>query len=269
MLKDINGQDNLTFYDGSIINNIDDILENLSFRYNLDELNIIGFVKFEPFIKTDNRFCNYLDHKSWYPIIKKKCEPFFLKIPFISETHFGLFSHIVAINEESEKYFTNFKNTNPRIKKYWNRKKKEQRNHEEYIQRMYIRIEKEKKELSLLKKELGRKPKRNAFLTSYLNNNLESKNFFNKLNDEKVKNQVIKDIEFRLKSIEISLRLKTNKSDLFHSFSKKDNRYEDQLNYLLSQIKNNKEKPFIKEIIEVKKDNFFHHLIKKFTTFFS
>lgn len=269
MLKDINGQENLTFYDGSIINNIDDILENLSFRYNLDELNIIGFVKFEPFIKTDNRFCNYLDHKSWYPIIKKKCEPFFLKIPFISETHFGLFSHIVAINEESEKYFTNFKKTNPRIKKYWNKKNKEQRLHEEYIQRMYIRIEKEKKETSLLKKELGRKPKRNAFLTSYLNDNLESKVFFNKLKDESLKNNVIKDIEFRLKSIEISLRLKKNKSNLFHSFSKKDNRYEDQLNRLLDQIKNIQEISFIKETVEEKKDNYFKHLINKFTMIFS
>lgn len=235
MLKDINGKTGLTFWDGDVINDIEEIKERLNYRYNLNEMNIIGFAKFNPFLDGDNRFCNHLDRNSWYPITSVSYD-LYIQLVGVNKTHLGLFSSVVAI-DDFKHLFKDIKETKPRVIKYWAKKTREK--NAMIADRIKRDIDREtlEAELNKLTTSLGNKASRKGTLTSYLKNNFTEERLFEKMEDPKWKAEIIADIDYRLKTIDVSESLKYG-SELHYLFPSINNKYKKSLTILKHKIDN-------------------------------
>jgi len=256
MLTDINGKSELTFFDGTVINNIEELFESVRYRYNLADNNIIGFVKFNSFLYSDNRFCNHLDRNSWYPITNVSHD-LYIQLIGVNKTHFGLFDTIVAVNPNNKK-IKHIKDTKPRVVKYWARKVKEKNE----IITSRIKLEKKRKNLNdsltTLISDLGTKPSRKATLTSYLKGNFKEERLFLKMKDSKWKSEIVADIQYRLKAIKTSQSIGYG-TDLYYLFPSVDNKYKSALLALKYKIEN----PTVIEIITVQKNGFIETIKNK------
>lgn len=199
MLKDINGKTDITFYNESIINNIDELFEQCRFTCDLSSAEVIGFVKFNPFLKGDNRYRNILDRNSWYPIVAVGND-LSVTILNMKPTHIGLFSNIVAVNPHNRD-FDQIKNTEPRVKKYWNKKQAEQKANEEYLIELEINLKKERERSSKVHDKLGNQPTRSGDVSAVLKKHMKEDKFFRRMKKNNNQSFLLTDISYRLELI--------------------------------------------------------------------
>lgn len=206
MLRNINGEKLPDTVYGEKLENEEDLeslFESVSYEIS-NRKKIIGFARFNPYIKGDDRFKNRLSRNHWYAITSVKGN--FIKLKNINDTHFGLFDNIIAIKGKEYK-FENLKKGVPHVDKYWKRKEAEKKEIDLYLEKLYERNRldnlehKRKKELA--KKEFGVKVKRVAILTNFINGKYNKYNFFEKLKKEPLfKRRINKDLNYRINKVE-------------------------------------------------------------------
>ena len=105
---------------------------------------------------------------------------------------------------EHKDKFNDILETNPRIKKYREKKRKEAIELEESRRESLKIMEQEDKEYKIIKKDLGYEPKKQPELNEYLRKKLKQSELFSLLiKDEKLRERVKKDLNFRIKKREI------------------------------------------------------------------
>lgn len=184
---------------------IDYLMENAVFSYSQEDLkNIIGFARFNPVLKSDQRFRNQLIRGSWYPIEKMSNEEHgFFNLVGYKKSHFSLFDQIVALPNHEDK-FEDLKLTLPKVKKYWNDKLKEYEKLKKEQEELEEKIKKENKEYKEIKNKLGRQPDKILYVNRYLRKKIKESELFKiLLLDENLRNKFKKDLDFRLKRIEL------------------------------------------------------------------
>ena len=205
MLKDINGKPIFEKRSNKQITTIDYLKDYVSYTNSAEDLEkIIGFARYNPHDNTNRNFRNKLLTGVWYPILKfdEKRHGHF-KLLGYNVSHYGLFDSIVALPEHKDK-FNDILETNPRIKKYREKKRKEAIELEESRRESLKIMEQEYKEYKIIKKDLGYEPKKQPELNEYLRKKLKQSELFSLLiKDEKLRERVKKDLNFRIKKREI------------------------------------------------------------------
>lgn len=235
MVKDINNQI-ITTAVGSV-NNINQLYDIVSTVKDLKEENIIGFAKFEPFLNHDKKFCNILCKGSWYPIVAISNDPEDLTIQLhnMEKTELSLFESIVPV-EEQNSLFDKLKNNNSTVQKYFKEKEKEIIELEKQKDSLFKEVETEEQEYERLNKLRGQKVRRQDVLSKFLKNKLTKEDLFLELKNSKLRDKVMQDINYRLKTIEIAKDIPSTKSYYF-KFKGCDSRNEIHLTTLKSEIK--------------------------------
>jgi len=237
MIKDINGNN---VVDGNL-KNIKDLYEAAILDPNLKYDDIIGFGKYKPFLKTDNRYSNQLCTGCWYPIISVcKDKALHVLIEGNHKAHIGIFQHIVSVNNNNE-LFSKITNDNPKVAKYFTKKQIEEDEQAKYSKELAFRVAEENKEKIKLNELRGEKIPRVTELTTYLRTtfkdiNLKDKaTFFQSLQSPLLREQVLKDINYRLTTIEILKNIPNSKS-YYYYFNKGDTTHEHGLRELKKNI---------------------------------
>lgn len=249
MIKDINNQSVYTA-NGKI-----EDLETLfiaSLANVEDESKIIGFAKYHPFLNTDHRFRQQLEINCWYPIMAIKKEDIFLE--GYKAAHYGLFQNLVALEAHKDKFSHLVIEDNPRVERYWNRKKEESKKYNENLEELYKKTNKEKEEFKeiktfLLEHTSGKPVKRKTIITDFIKNRVSKEELLNKIkSNDFLKEEVLNDIEYRIKRVNTLANL-----DKDHIF------YEELLSYTdkrgLNKLKEIKEEILkLSNIVENKED---------------
>lgn len=235
MLKDINGDPiPKTKNDEEIT--IDYLMELVSYTNSKEELkNTIGFARYNPISKSEHRFKNQLYRGMWYPIEKfyKKEHGVFNLVGY-NNSHFGLFDKIVALPEHKDK-FKSILSTDQRVKKYWKRKEREAIKLEEYHKKMNEKRNKEREEYQEIINEIGKPPQKITELNNYLKGKLKKSELFSLLmKDKELKEDLKKDVDYRIKKRKVLKSISRDKSYYYHFNNNFDKRY-------YSKMKNFKE----------------------------
>lgn len=234
MLKDINGNPIPKTKNNEEIT-IDYLMEYASYTTPINKMNkIIGFARYNPHDNTNHNFRNQLITGGWYPIEKfyEKAHGVFNLVGY-KNSHFSLFDKIVALPEHEDK-FKSILATNPTVKEYWARKEKEAIELEKSRQEMFAKLDKEKQEYIDISKDLGKEPPKISVLNIHLQKKSKKSELFSLLiKDEKLREEVKKDLDFRIKKVMLSKSIDPDKS-YYHVFS---NRFDKRHFSKLKKIK--------------------------------
>lgn len=235
MVRDINDQIVTTAVGN--VNNINQLYDIVSTMKDLKEKDIIGFAKFDPFLNHDKRFKNILCKGSWYPVVAVSDNPEDLTIQLhnMEDTELSLFESIVPVSGQ-EALFDKLKSDNSTVQEYFKVKEKEAIELEKQKDALFSEVETEEQEYERLNKLRGQKARRQDVLSKFLKNKLTKEDFFFELTNPKLRDKVMKDINYRLKTIEIAKDIPPTKSYYF-KFKGCDSRDEIRLNTLKAEIK--------------------------------
>lgn len=236
MLKDINGNPIFEKRSNKQITTIDYLKDYVSYTNSAKDLEkIIGFARYNPHDNTNHNFRNQLITGAWYPIEKfyEKQHGVFNLLGY-KNSHFGLFDAIVALPEHKDK-FESILSTDPRVKEYWEVKEKEKIELEESRKKLFERIDEEKKEVKEIFKKLGKEPKKQPELNEYLKKRIKQSELFSLLiENEKLRESVKKDLDYRIQKRMISKSIDRDKGYYHEFYNRFDKRY-------FSKMKNLKE----------------------------
>lgn len=265
MVKDINDQIVTTAVGN--VNNINELYDIVATIKDLKQKDIIGFAKFDPFLNHDKRFCNILCKGSWYPIVAISDNPQDLTIQLhnMEETELSLFESIVPVAGK-EVLFDKLKNDNSTVQEYFKVKEKEALELEKQKESLFSQVETEEEEYERLNKLRGQKVRRQDVLSKFLKNKLTKEELFIELTNPKMRDKVKKDIDYRLKTIEIAKDISPEKSYYF-KFKGCDSKDEIRLIKLKEEIKQfnfDCEKAFKEKFPKDNIKDFLKDKIKKF-----
>lgn len=240
MLKDINGKPIFEKRSNKQITTIDYLKDFVSYTNSLEDLEkIIGFARYNPNDNTNRNFRNKLLTGVWYPILKfdEKRHGHFELLGY-NVSHYGLFDSIVALPEHKNK-FNGILETDPRVKKYREKKRKEDIEREEFRKKREKENEEEEREYKILKKELGSQPPKQPELNEYLRKKKKKSEFFSLLmKDENLRERVKKDLNFRIKKREIYKSIDSNKLFSYEFYNNFDKNYYTKMKKLKNVIEN-------------------------------
>ena len=212
MLKDINGNSNLTDSKNKPLISLDKLYNDFNDAtfFDIKKECILGYAKFNPIVRHDNSYSKTLDKNTWYPILKINKNSS-IDLQNFKNMHIGFFSHIVAVDKYT-KLFDLISNKNPKVKKYWAKKIKDEKDFELLVSK----IKKEHNEKEDLKAfivdRIGLMPKKTYLLSNLISGKIISDekkiNFLKKIDNKNI-NDVSNDVEYRIKLFELLNTLKS------------------------------------------------------------